>query len=405
DPKTAFACEKDKSKRSFYEGVVAPHMSCRGCMFEDLAELGNGRAKCSYHSKVCYVPMNAHVFVVGFSCKDFSRLTSSLKRDQKGSLLIGIVGSSGTTFHWAFNHIMRARPAIVILENVPDIDEIEKDEDGVGKNVGHLYGILDEIGYSTKHSVFPSTDFGLPQKRRRCFFVCLRREAFHLTADQTAERLESIWHQIDKLKTPPCPMMNFLYGNDHPRVQAELERRQATTKSRDDVGESHRRQLQMKGVSWKDLSVPSDLASNEWFQTLSARQKDCLIYYKSTAPDMITLDINPRFDRCVKPVGTTTQTLTPSMVMWVFQGKKGDQGKGSRLMLGFEAMRLQGFPTEWIESGDWKENDSKLVDLAGNAFSATVFAAIEIAVLATVKFPAQVEVPASELSELAGLLV
>eukprot|EP00972_Heterocapsa_arctica_P033105 4870469-Heterocapsa_arctica.AAC.1 len=65
-----------------------------------------------------------------------------------------------------------------------------------------------------------------------------------------------------------------------------------------------------------------------------------------------------------------------------------------RPMLGIEAMMIQGFPGDWLLSapGGCPPN-TQLLDLAGNAFSSTVFAAVYMSVLA--ELPKPVKTPSS----------
>ena len=84
--------------------------------------------------------------------------------------------------------------------------------------------------------------------------------------------------------------------------------------------------------------------------------------------------------------------------------------KYNRVLIGFEALGLQGFPTEWIcEAEDCSTTDPQLFDLGGNAFPGTVIAAIYVAVLVHVDFSSVESVNGvsdkqADISELAGLL-
>ncbi len=90
------------------------------------------------------------------------------------------------------------------------------------------------------------------------------------------------------------------------------------------------------------------------------------------------------------------------MKCWLFRPSKLPDRveRYNRFMLGHEAMLVQGFPADWLS--DAKASNDQLQDIAGNAFGGTVFAAIYVALLATVG-PAKVEALA-DFDQLVGML-
>jgi hypothetical protein len=96
------------------------------------------------------------------------------------------------------------------------------------------------------------------------------------------------------------------------------------------------------------------------------------------------VDIGASINRSPKGWNGIVPTLTPRMSLWLHQpGLKA--GLGDRLLLGEEALQLQGFPPSRIALST--ASDSMLRDLAGNAFAATCFLSIYVALLA--KMPAR----------------
>ena len=96
------------------------------------------------------------------------------------------------------------------------------------------------------------------------------------------------------------------------------------------------------------------------------------------------------------------QTLTPKMCTWIVaiptdQGAKvtGPENAGGRIMLGVESMSLQGFPVSWILGPGTPEKVSNtlLLDMAGNAFSSSMFGSVYLAMLA--ELPPIDELPAN----------
>ena len=91
------------------------------------------------------------------------------------------------------------------------------------------------------------------------------------------------------------------------------------------------------------------------------------------------------------------QTITPRMCTWIADIPKvtGPENAGGRIMLGVESMSLQGFPLSWILGPGTPEKVSNtlLLDMAGNAFSSSMFGAVSLAMLA--ELPPIDELPAN----------
>ena len=100
--------------------------------------------------------------------------------------------------------------------------------------------------------------------------------------------------------------------------------------------------------------------------------------------------------------GGLCQTLTPKMRTWISNIPTDNDHEVTppetahgRIMLGVEAMALQGFPASWIPGCGAlpeKVSNTLLLDLAGNAFSSSVFGAVYLSMLAEV--PPIAELPA-----------
>ena len=60
-------------------------------------------------------------------------------------------------------------PRIVVMENVTGITSV-----GDGQAVAELYRALESLGYYVEHRTLRSEEYGVPQERRRIFFVALR---------------------------------------------------------------------------------------------------------------------------------------------------------------------------------------------------------------------------------------
>lgn len=87
--------------------------------------------------------------------------------------------------------VRRLRPRIVILENVPGI------ENAAGGNISEaIHDEFAAIGYAMQHQLLNAADYGVPQNRQRFFFIGVRRRDFR---DPNAT-LRGIFEQIQKSK-------------------------------------------------------------------------------------------------------------------------------------------------------------------------------------------------------------
>lgn len=102
------------------------------------------------------------VLCAGFPCQAFS-LSGNRKgmSEPRGQLFFEIV-------RIAKHH----RPQVLLLENVPNIRGI----DG-GKVMRTIRDSLKRIGYVMHADLLDASQFGIPQKRVRVYFVCLREDA------------------------------------------------------------------------------------------------------------------------------------------------------------------------------------------------------------------------------------
>ena len=394
-----FSCEKVQFKRDFVTKVVGPWMSNHGdcCMFCDMTSLPERVAPCKTHGKDCKVPERMACFTCGFSCKDLSKLSTA----QKEHILRKAIGSSGKTLAALLNFARVCKPKTMILENV---DALEEKPGGVeNDNLEFLYQAMHLLSYSVSQRTLISSKFALPQQRKRVFFLCVHHESFGLTAASGQALVDRILDNTSNFEVPCGTMLDsdlILEGDDQ-LVQAELERRQEqlapASKGPKDLEllwpREHAAFFQTKGLSWKDMEASEELVANPWYQCLPRRYKEVLDYqlWRMANPPaadsdnagaeatVTSLDLSQSINRTTRGYDGIFQTITPKAMMWLPTPASGP----ARCLLGFEAMTLQGFPAGVLREAPAQEfSDSQLADLAGNAFSGTVFGCILISLLA-----------------------
>lgn len=102
------------------------------------------------------------ILLAGFPCQPFSKIgkREGFKNDTQGTLFFDVLRI--LEYH---------KPRAFLLENVTGILTIDE-----GKTIQTIMGALDEAGYDVSYQVLNSADFGLPQKRRRVYFVGFLKE-------------------------------------------------------------------------------------------------------------------------------------------------------------------------------------------------------------------------------------
>ena len=101
------------------------------------------------------------LLVGGFPCQAFSM---SGKRK-------GFEDTRGTLFFDVARIAKVKRPRVILLENVIGLLSHDKK-----RTIHTILKTLDEIGYYVDINVLKSSDYNVPQKRQRLYFVCIRKD-------------------------------------------------------------------------------------------------------------------------------------------------------------------------------------------------------------------------------------
>lgn len=137
-----FACENDKNAQLTY--------------------MENNKCETLYDNVLSF-PKKVHaidILVFGFPCQSFS-YAGKMKglNDSRGQLAIKAIDILGTV-----------KPKFFIAENVVGL--MSQDS---GNTLDRLFNLMKEAGYNIKYKVLNSLDFGVPQHRRRLWFVGIRK--------------------------------------------------------------------------------------------------------------------------------------------------------------------------------------------------------------------------------------
>ena len=102
------------------------------------------------------------IFCAGFPCQDFS--ISGKKKgfnSVRGSLIFEVI-----------RLVEQHRPKIVLLENVPNIIRIHK-----GKVFDTINKSFTSLGYNVFYDLLNAGDYGIPQQRKRVYWVILKKDS------------------------------------------------------------------------------------------------------------------------------------------------------------------------------------------------------------------------------------
>ena len=105
---------------------------------------------------VDFSAMKAEAIVAGPPCQGFSALNRNRKGDRRNGLCLEVIRCVETV-----------RPAVVVLENVPQFLEAAEGRDFIAQ--------LREIDYTVKVSTLNCADYGVPQKRVRALVSAVQR--------------------------------------------------------------------------------------------------------------------------------------------------------------------------------------------------------------------------------------
>ncbi|WP_435624006.1 DNA cytosine methyltransferase [Flagellimonas sp.] len=104
------------------------------------------------------------VLVGGFPCQDYS-VATSLKNSK------GLIGKKGVLW-WSIHRILSEKenkPKYLLFENVDRL--LKSPSSQRGRDFAVMLKSLNELGYAVEWRVINAADYGMPQRRRRVFFL------------------------------------------------------------------------------------------------------------------------------------------------------------------------------------------------------------------------------------------
>lgn len=105
------------------------------------------------------------VLIGGFPCQPFSTLGKLQGFDDQAG--------RGTLFFQITDIIQKHKTKLVVLENVKNIMNHNN-----GETFKRILKELDDVGYKAYYHVFNSQNYGVPQRRNRCYIVAFKKDCF-----------------------------------------------------------------------------------------------------------------------------------------------------------------------------------------------------------------------------------
>ena len=361
--KHVFACESVEEKRDLSNAEV---------VWRDVVEVGSGKAY-DVRAKSNEPTIGCDILVAGFSCKDFSFLNNS-PVDFKNK-----TGKSGSTYWGVQRYIKNHRPRIVVLEIVKAITSVRKLH-GSGDRAPSCT-ILTELraqGYACGFKIFNTHDFGLPQRRTRCYIIGIKQNDIHATDSAIPDPAAAMaFDHAAKLKCHAPPLDDFMSGALPPKKRRGNQRETWRAK--------HKKAMQKFDIT--DEEVDDMMASNEFqLQPKHGRTERMMhltavhyVRWKKQGMNPFTTPLVMQICQSCSRVPTARgecPCVTPRGEYWV--------SNAGVFLTAYDKLALQGVTHHMQEQLGLDKLKPNLVgDLAGNAFSMSVINAVVLGAMAS----------------------
>ncbi|PIE99758.1 MAG: DNA (cytosine-5-)-methyltransferase [Maribacter sp.] len=131
---------------------------------------------------------DADLLVGGFPCQDYS-VATTLQNSK------GLIGKKGVLW-WSIHRILSGKkkpPGYLFLENVDRL--LKSPSTQRGRDFALMLKSLDDLGYAVEWRVINAADYGMPQRRRRIFFLGYHKSTPLYKALKKANKKEWIAQQ------------------------------------------------------------------------------------------------------------------------------------------------------------------------------------------------------------------
>ena len=285
--------------------------------------------------------------------------------------------ATAETFAGCHRYFLKHRPCLGMMENLEHLDEdassteLVLPNDTRDSNLDQIRTRMQEIGYLLLCTHTNTRLYGPPQNRPRLYFAACALELFKFDVPAGLECLQSIETTFKALQMPTLPLDMFLLDDEDEMVLNELEQRCVSgAQAFGDLSswqKRHQAEFEKAGLRWGHEKVPKEFSESPWWNLLSPREQDIVLYTLLTEPTATSVDVQPyigrnRVTHADKPY---TGAVLPNEKRFLISRR--------RLRTACESLMLQAFPLDQI---DTTASVQTLQSLAGNAWTGTVAMAL-----------------------------
>lgn len=172
-----FACESNAGKRDWIDNTINSKRTALAqdsvCIFKDISDMKGDAAPCHTHGRSCPVP-GCDILVVGTSCKDLSRL-STTRLKQPVLSLHESPGGTAATFRGLLGYLDTHLVEVVVFENSDNLDtQGGPANDGKSTNLDIFHSEMAARRFESQNMMLNATQFGSAASRRRFWSVLVK---------------------------------------------------------------------------------------------------------------------------------------------------------------------------------------------------------------------------------------
>ena len=300
-------------------------------------------------------------------------------------------------------YVIRMRPKLTIIENVPDLGQEIKLEDGsLTSDVKFIKADLEEHGFTVYIVVISRKDYSSPHNGLRLWIVI-----FDILPEVGWKHEKTFNELLISMRVPTVMDLDrFLMDEDNlaKMDQATVARNSKRHCPKVDWHNLHEGAFVQCGFSW-----PPDLSYWPEHEQFRRREADLvhlanIVYPPTEGTKIDFFDANMSLQRALKypgkdpeqPTSNPWRAQIPTMsggCVIVVRTKRADGSVGMRRLHGLEAMRLQGWDLPLWRGGlspcaaPQSASSDLLQNLAGNMWSAFHFVPIFLSAMCCMHWP------------------
>ena len=229
-----FSVEKEEFKQKF----ILQHHS-PSALFSDITTLTDGPQVNLISGEEIDVP-TVTLWVSGFECDNFSGLSSDFRSGSTVGCVSDNTGKSGRTATGCLKYIVKARPPLVILENVKNLGGGSALGEKLSTDLHQVIAVMNRAGYVVHYEVLAPTTYGCPQSRDRLYIFAV------LVSQEPVEQLDhgfAMPHFMRQLplflrafRIPTRELSEFLLDHDNYWVERWIQAQREVRRSSGNSG-------------------------------------------------------------------------------------------------------------------------------------------------------------------------